>query len=150
MSKIQWESNLVERPFCEPLQAMGRQWIEGDTDLPEFTERQSLREVLLKDRLAAAPRKLNLRDGQPWLDDERIGRIIEKMEKPGGPPLMDRTEAAIRVLLKRSSRKKDGKSITAGASSKFTAWPTVGRPKPSRPHPAPTARTHPSLGQRPR
>lgn len=28
--KIQWEYDLVERPFCEQLQAMGWQWIEGD------------------------------------------------------------------------------------------------------------------------
>jgi hypothetical protein len=34
MSKIQWEYDLVERPFCEQLKAMGWQWIEGDTDVP--------------------------------------------------------------------------------------------------------------------
>lgn len=55
--KIPWESDLVERPFCEQLKAMGWQWIEGDTDVPEFTERQNFREVLLKGRLAAALRR---------------------------------------------------------------------------------------------
>ena len=30
--KTQWEYDLVERPFCEQLKAMGWQWIEGDTD----------------------------------------------------------------------------------------------------------------------
>ena len=45
MSKIQWEYDLVERPFCEQLRAMGWQWIEGDTDVPEFTERANFREV---------------------------------------------------------------------------------------------------------
>jgi hypothetical protein len=30
MSKVQWEYDLVERPFCEQLKAMGWQWIEGD------------------------------------------------------------------------------------------------------------------------
>ena len=79
--KTQWEYDLVEKPFCLQLQAMGWQWIEGDTDVPEFTERQNFREVLLKDRLAAALRKLNLRDGQPWLDEDRIRRIIDKLEK---------------------------------------------------------------------
>ena len=34
MSKIQWEHDLVERPFCEQLKSMGWQWIEGDTDVP--------------------------------------------------------------------------------------------------------------------
>jgi len=28
MSKIQWEYDLVERPFCEQLKTMGWQWIE--------------------------------------------------------------------------------------------------------------------------
>ena len=39
MSKVQWEYDLVERPFCEQLKAMGWQWIEGDKDVPDFTER---------------------------------------------------------------------------------------------------------------
>jgi hypothetical protein len=55
---IQWEYNLVEKPFCEQLKAMGWEWIEGDTDVPDFTERNSFREVLLKERLTAALRKL--------------------------------------------------------------------------------------------
>jgi len=51
---IQWEYDLVEKPFCAQLQAMGWQWLEGDTDVPDFTERGNFREVLLKVRLAAA------------------------------------------------------------------------------------------------
>lgn len=31
MSKIRWEYELVERPFCGPLKAMGWRWIGGDT-----------------------------------------------------------------------------------------------------------------------
>lgn len=46
MSKIQWEYDLVEKPFCEQLKAMGWQWLEGDTDVPELTERETFREVL--------------------------------------------------------------------------------------------------------
>src|SRR5438093_8761117 len=100
MSKIQWETEIVEKPFCRQLQAMGWQWIEGDTDVPEFTERQNLREVLLKGRLAEALRKLNARDGQPWLDDERIRRIIEKLKKAAGVRLMEINESATKLLLK--------------------------------------------------
>jgi len=59
MSKIQWEYDLVEKPFCEQLQTMGWQWIEGDPDLPESTERANSREVLLRGRLAAALHRLN-------------------------------------------------------------------------------------------
>lgn len=52
MSKIQWEYDLVEKPFCQQLQAMGWHWIEGDTDVPDFTERQNFREVLLHENVA--------------------------------------------------------------------------------------------------
>jgi len=38
MSKIQWEYDLVEKPFCEQLRVMGWQWLEGDTNVPELTE----------------------------------------------------------------------------------------------------------------
>ena len=53
MSKIQWESELVEKPFCQQLKVMGWQWLEGDTDVPELTERANFREVMLKGRLRA-------------------------------------------------------------------------------------------------
>src|SRR5437773_10236118 len=100
MSKIQWEYDLVEKPFCQQLKAMGWQWIEGDTDIPDFTERQNFREVLLKGRLAAALHKLNLRDGRPWLADVRIRRIIEKLERAEGHRLMEINESATKLLLK--------------------------------------------------
>ena len=97
---IQWEYDLVEKPFCEQLKAMGWQWLEGDTDVPELTERESFREVLLKERLAAALRKLNLRDGQPWLDDVRIARAIRDLEQAAGHRLMEINQSATELLLK--------------------------------------------------
>ena len=100
LSKVQWESDLVERPFCEQLKAMGWDWIEGDPDLPETTERATSREVLLKGRLAAALRKLNLRDGQPWLDAERVERAIRDLERAAGHRLMEVNQAATELLLK--------------------------------------------------
>jgi len=50
------------RPRREALpkqfKAIGWQWPEGDTDVPELIERESFRKVLLKDRLAMPLRKL--------------------------------------------------------------------------------------------
>ena len=92
--KIQWEYDLVEKPFCEQLQAMGWQWLEGDTDVPELTERANFREVLLQERLAAALRKLNLRDGQPWLDDTRITRAIRDLAQAAGHRLLEVNQSA--------------------------------------------------------
>lgn len=98
--KIQWEYDLVEKPFCEQLKVMGWQWLKGDTDVPELTERETFREVLLKDRLTAALRKLNLRGGQPWLDDVRIARAIRDLEQATGHRLMEVNQAATELLLK--------------------------------------------------
>ncbi|MGH9343638.1 MAG: type I restriction endonuclease subunit R, partial [Terriglobia bacterium] len=100
MSKIEWEYDLVERPFCEQLRLMGWEWIEGDPDLPESTERTSSREVLLKGRLAAALRRLNLRDGQPWLDDARTDRAVRDLEQAAGYRLMEINQSATELLLK--------------------------------------------------
>ncbi|MGH8610583.1 MAG: type I restriction endonuclease subunit R [Gammaproteobacteria bacterium] len=100
MSRIQWEYDLVEKPFCQQLERMGWQWVEGDPDLPETTERTSSREVLLKGRLAATLKKLNLRNGQPWLDDARIARAIRDLEQAAGHRLMEINQSATELLLK--------------------------------------------------
>lgn len=100
MSKIQWEYDLVEKPFCEQLRAMGWQWLEGDVDVPELTERESFREVLLKKRLADALRRLNLREGEPWLDETRISRAIRDLERAEGHRLMEVNQSATTLLLK--------------------------------------------------
>jgi type I restriction enzyme R subunit len=100
MSKIEWEYDLVERPFCEQLKAMGWEWLAGDTDVPELTERATFREVLLTGRLAAALRRINRREGEPWLDDTRIARAIRDLEQAGGHRLMELNQSATELLLK--------------------------------------------------
>jgi type I restriction enzyme R subunit len=100
MSAIQWEYDLVERAFCEQLRGMGWEWIKGDPDLPESTERTSSREVMLRGRLEAALRDLNLRDGQPWLDDARIAKAIRDLEQAAGHRLMEINQSATELLLK--------------------------------------------------
>ena len=94
--KMQWEYDLVEKPFCRQLQAMGWEWLEGDPDLPESTERSSSHEVLLKNRLAAALRRINLRDGRPWREfryDQAARRITVKT---GGDPRLHTFEIVLR------------------------------------------------------
>ncbi len=102
MSKIQWEYDLVERPFCEQLKTMGWSWTAGDVDVPELTERESFRDVLLTGRLAAALVRINLRDGRPWLDQTRITRSIRDLERAPGHRLMEVNQAVTELLLKGS------------------------------------------------
>ena len=47
MGKIQWEYDLVERPFCEQLKDMVWQWINGD--------KPGLMTELLTDRIRVQP-----------------------------------------------------------------------------------------------
>jgi type I restriction enzyme R subunit len=42
---------LVELPFIEQLQAMGWDYLPGDTGVPYLTERENFRQVLLTGRL---------------------------------------------------------------------------------------------------
>lgn len=99
--KIEWEHVLVEQPFCRQLEKMGWAWLAGDTDVPELTERASFREVLLKERLVKALRKINLGpDGQTWLDDERIERAIRQMEPTAALRLLEANRQATELLLK--------------------------------------------------
>src|SRR5438046_2427904 len=100
MSVIQWEYEVVEKPFCQQLERMGWEWIEGDPYLPETTERTSSREVLLRGRLAKKLREINMRDGQPWLDDARIEKAIRDLDRAAGHRLMEVNESATQLLLK--------------------------------------------------
>jgi type I restriction enzyme R subunit len=100
MSKIQWEFDLVERPFCEQLKAMGWEWLEGDVDVPELTERSSFGEVLLRDRLRRALRTLNRREGREWLDEERVELAIANLERAPGHALIEKNEAVTQLLIK--------------------------------------------------
>jgi type I restriction enzyme R subunit len=79
---------------------MGWQWIEGDPDLPESTERTNSREVLLRGRLGAALRRINLRDGQPWMDEARIAKAIRDLEQAAGHRLLEANQSATTLLLK--------------------------------------------------
>src|SRR6266511_1618091 len=76
------ERDEVERPFIEQLKAMGWTHVRG----PDLV-RNSREDVLLTDRLSAAVRRINrLPDGSPWLDDDRVARIVQTLSTapPGG------------------------------------------------------------------
>jgi type I restriction enzyme R subunit len=91
---------LVEEPFIQQLLSMGWKWTTGNIDDPSVTGRGSFREVLIRDDLEAALRRINLRDGEPWLDDERITQAINALERHGHERLLEANEACTELLLK--------------------------------------------------
>ena len=95
------EYTMVEKPFLDQLAAMGWEVREGDTEVADFTERSSFREVLLRKRLANAIRRINVdEDGQPWLDDSRVNRALTELDRlAGGGGLMETNQRATELLL---------------------------------------------------
>ena len=94
------EWTLVEDPFIQQLLSMGWKWTTGSIDDPSVTGRGSFREVLIRDDLEAALRRINLRDGEPWLDDERISQAINALERHGREHLLEANEACTGLLLR--------------------------------------------------
>src|SRR6266516_1790720 len=80
----QTEEQGVELPLLAQLCAMG--WLEVAADADGRT---SLRETVLSDRLRAAMRRINLRDGQPWLDDTRLAQALGPLLRPQASSLID-------------------------------------------------------------
>lgn len=93
------EYTLVERPLIEQLKGLGWSYLEGDKFVPELTERESFREVLLISRLRAALRRINLDENEhEWLDDSRITQAVTELQRLEGFKLMERNETATKLL----------------------------------------------------
>ncbi|NTU82077.1 MAG: type I restriction endonuclease subunit R [Chloroflexales bacterium] len=99
MPHLPSEYTQVERPLIEQLVTMGWQHLTGDTEVSDFTERASFREVLLVGRLQAAIRRLNLdADGQPWLDAGRVSQAVSALERLGTAKLLEANQRATELL----------------------------------------------------
>ncbi|MFO0877582.1 MAG: type I restriction endonuclease subunit R [Gemmataceae bacterium] len=94
------EFTLVESPLVQTLETLGWATLDGDPEVPEFTERASFREVILTRRLAAALRRINPDDsGQEWLDEARVQSAINSLVRLPAGKLIEVNEHATRLLL---------------------------------------------------
>jgi len=93
------EFEKVENPLVQQLIGMGWKHNTGSLDHPSVSGRDSFREVLLKDDLRAALKRINLRDGQPWLDDSRISQAVSALDRISKPRLMEANQEATKLLL---------------------------------------------------
>lgn len=94
------EFTLVESPLVQTLQTLDWATLDGDPEVPEFTERASFREVILTNRLATALRRINRDDsGQEWLDDARVRSAINSLLRPPAGKLIEVNEYATSLLL---------------------------------------------------
>ena len=96
---MDWELETVEKPFVEQLLAMGWHHAEGDLDDPARTHRTSFTEVIQEATLRHQLHALNLHDGQPWLDDERLTQAVAALTRIPAHRLMEANRAATELLL---------------------------------------------------
>ncbi|MGX7827665.1 type I restriction endonuclease subunit R [Actinokineospora sp. 24-640] len=79
----------MERPLLAQLVAMG--WRELPALTPDGipTGRSSFRDTILTEHLHAALRRVNLHDGQPWLDDVRLAQAASALLRPQATSLVE-------------------------------------------------------------
>lgn len=94
------EYEIVEKPLIDQLVGLGWTYIEGDVHVPYLTERESFRQVILPGRLRNALRQKNLdQNSDEWLDDARINKVVDALERLGATKLMEANQAATELLL---------------------------------------------------
>ena len=69
----------VESPFLDQLASMGWEIVMGSVDFPSVTGRESFREVFMGQELREAVKKVNLKDGGPWVDDARASQAVSSL-----------------------------------------------------------------------
>jgi len=97
---VGWELDDVEKPFVAQLQGLGWTHIEGSLDDPAVTGRGSFAEVVQEALLRERLRAINLRDGEPWLDDQRLAEALAAITRLGTARLMEANQKATELLLK--------------------------------------------------
>lgn len=94
-----WELETVEKPFVEQLLTMSWHHVEGDLDDPGRSGRTGFTEVIQEATLRRQLHAINLRDGQPWLDDERLTQAVSALTRIPAHRLMEANRAATGLLL---------------------------------------------------
>lgn len=95
-----WELDEVERPFVAQLTGLGWRHVAGDLDDPAATGRTGFHQVIQEATLRRQLRALNLdAEGQPWLDDERLGQAVGSLTRLPAHRLMEANRAATELLL---------------------------------------------------
>jgi type I restriction enzyme R subunit len=97
---VGWELEDVEKPFVAQLQGLNWKHTEGSLDDPATTGRSSFSEVIQRAALTERLRAINLRDGQPWLDEQRIAEAFAAITRVGTGKLMEANQTVTELLLK--------------------------------------------------
>lgn len=89
----------VEKPLIDQL--VGMQWdhVTGSVDDPAVTQRTSFAQVVMEPVLRERLRAINLRDGQPWLDDSRLDQAVSAITRIPVSKVMEANQQGTDLLL---------------------------------------------------
>lgn len=109
------ERNHVEEPFLLQLESMpGLHWhvIRLDNfQTPNETQRHDFTQVIMKGDLADSLRKIN-----PWLEDDQITEVIERITHFESENLLHNNELALQLILKGTSVSENRKTKEKSAN----------------------------------
>ncbi|MBV1883881.1 MAG: HsdR family type I site-specific deoxyribonuclease [Pseudomonadales bacterium] len=109
------ELNKVELPAIEQLQALGWAYIAGEKLNAESGERNSLRDVVLVQRLEAAIKRIN-----PWISEENLRKVMrDEITHPNFAGLMEYNHAIYQTLTNYVSVEQDLGKGRKGETVKF-------------------------------
>lgn len=92
------EKNAVELPLIAQLEAMGWKHLDASTGGAP-AHRESLREVVLRNRLRDSLYRINTEDGEPWLDDQRILQAANALLRPTANNLLEINQEVTDLLI---------------------------------------------------
>lgn len=101
------ECEKVELPALTQLQQLGWTYIDGKKLLPEKSERNSLRDVVLVNRLNDSIKRIN-----PWISEDNLRKVSRQITHPVHAGLMEYNQSLWNLLFgERTSvpQNKDGK-----------------------------------------
>lgn len=106
---------------------------DAERNIPELSGgRASFREVLLKDELREAIQEINTFEGQHWLDEQRVNKAVQDLERLGTPNLMEANRQATRLL--RKGTVVDGDERLHGGKSQTVHYIDFDRPAKNQFH----------------
>ncbi|MDM7480788.1 MAG: type I restriction endonuclease subunit R [Halomonas sp.] len=89
----------VEKPFIDQLVGQGWEFLAGSVDDPAVTHRESFAQVVMEPLLRKRLRRINLRDGQPWLDEARLDQAVAAITRLPASRVLKANQQATELLL---------------------------------------------------
>lgn len=88
----------VEKPSIDQLVSQGWEYLAGSVDDPAVTHRENFAQVVMEPLLRDRLRRINLRDGNPWLDEARLDQAVAAITRLPASKVLEANKLATELL----------------------------------------------------